>query len=158
MSYKAIKVRLTLVSGYTLAPGCLSSFPTALLSCYSFEMLFCLNKQRRKSPVFGVSRAFVVVNPIDRFRSRTRTSKTTWKWRVVPMYGYATSFWCHFHVVFDVRVLYLNLSDVNSSPKGVEEISIFTNFPQSDSIEIFTKCLKIHTDQPEYKNLDYLLI
>ena len=30
---------------------------------------------------------------LDRFRSRTRTSKTTWKWRVVPMYGYATSFW-----------------------------------------------------------------
>jgi hypothetical protein len=27
------------------------------------------------------------------------------------MYGYATPFWCHFHVVFDVRVLYLNLSD-----------------------------------------------
>jgi regulatory protein YycH of two-component signal transduction system YycFG len=49
-------------------------------------------------------------------------------------------------------------STVNSSPKGVEKISIFTDFPQSDSIEIFTKCLKIHTDQPEYKNLDYLLI
>jgi hypothetical protein len=27
---------------------------------------------------------------LDRFRSRT--SKTTWKWRVVPMYGYATPF------------------------------------------------------------------
>ena len=54
-------MRLTLVSGYTLAPGRLSSFPTALLSDSlvfkheSFEMLFCLNKQRRKSPVFGVS-------------------------------------------------------------------------------------------------------
>jgi hypothetical protein len=42
--------------------------------------------------------------------------------------------------------------------QGVEEIIIFTDFPQSDSIEIFTSCLKIHTDQPEYKNLDYLLI
>ena len=49
-------------------------------------------------------------------------------------------------------------STVNSSPKGVEEISIFTDFPQSDFIEIFTSSLKIHTDQPEYKNLDYLLI
>jgi hypothetical protein len=31
---------------------------------------------------------------LDRFRSRTWTwtSKTTWKWRVVPMYGYATPF------------------------------------------------------------------
>jgi hypothetical protein len=47
---------------------------------------------------------------LDRFRSRPRTSKTTWRWRVVPMYGYATPFWCHFHVVFDVRVLDLNLS------------------------------------------------
>jgi hypothetical protein len=44
----------------------------------------------------------------DLDRARTRTSKTTWKWRVVPMYGYATSFWRHFHVVFDVRVLDLN--------------------------------------------------
>jgi hypothetical protein len=49
---------------------------------------------------------------IDRFRSRTRTSKTTWKWRVVRMYGYATPFWRHFHVVFDVRVLGLNLSNI----------------------------------------------
>jgi hypothetical protein len=48
---------------------------------------------------------------IDRFRSRTRTSKTTCKWRVVPMYGYATPFSRHFHVVFDVRVLDLNLSN-----------------------------------------------
>ena len=32
------------------------------------------------------------VNQIEKFRSRTRTSKTTWKWRVVPMYGYATPF------------------------------------------------------------------
>jgi hypothetical protein len=70
-------------------------------------MLICLNKQRPKSPVFGVS---------------------------------------------------LRESNVNSSPKGVEEISIFTDFPQSDSIEIFTKCLKIHIDQSECKNLDYLLI
>jgi hypothetical protein len=48
---------------------------------------------------------------IDRFTSSTRTSKTTWKWRVVPMYGYATPFWRHFHVVFDVRVLDLSLSN-----------------------------------------------
>jgi hypothetical protein len=46
---------------------------------------------------------------LDKFRSRTRTSKTTWKWHVVPMYGYATPFWRQFHVVFDVRVLDLNL-------------------------------------------------
>ena len=31
----------------------------------------------------------------------------TWKWCVVPMYGYATPFWRYFHVVFDVRVLIL---------------------------------------------------
>jgi hypothetical protein len=49
-------------------------------------------------------------------------------------------------------------STVNSSPKGVEEISIFTDFPQSDSIEIFTSSSKTHADQPEYKNLDYVLI
>jgi hypothetical protein len=29
---------------------------------------------------------------IGRFRSRTRTSKTTWKWRIMPMYGYAKAF------------------------------------------------------------------
>jgi hypothetical protein len=50
---------------------------------------------------------------IDRSRSRTRTPKATWKWRVVPMYGYATPFWRHFHVVFDVRVLDLNLSNIH---------------------------------------------
>jgi hypothetical protein len=37
---------------------------------------------------------------IDRFRLRTRTLKTTWKWHVVPMYGYATPFWRHFYVVY----------------------------------------------------------
>jgi hypothetical protein len=36
-----------------------------------------------------------------------------WKWRVVPMYGYAMPFWRHFHDVFDVRVLNLNLSNIN---------------------------------------------
>jgi hypothetical protein len=48
---------------------------------------------------------------IDRFRSRTRTSKTTWKWRqngvAYPYMGTTR----HFHVVFDVRVLDLNLSN-----------------------------------------------
>jgi hypothetical protein len=34
----------------------------------------------------------VAVETIDIFRLRTRTSKTTSKWRVVPMYGYATPF------------------------------------------------------------------
>jgi hypothetical protein len=35
------------------------------------------------------------------------------------MYGYATPFWRNFHVVFDVRVLYLNLSiDVHGSTQG----------------------------------------
>jgi hypothetical protein len=47
---------------------------------------------------------------LDIFTLRTRTSKTTWKWRAVPMYGYATPFLRHFHVVFDVRVLDINLS------------------------------------------------
>jgi hypothetical protein len=49
---------------------------------------------------------------LDRFRSRTRTSKTTWKWRqngvAYPYMGTTR----HFHVVFDVRVLDLNLSIV----------------------------------------------
>ena len=42
-------------------------------------------------------------NLIDRFRSRTRTSKTTWKWRendVAYPYMGTTH---HFHVVSDVR-------------------------------------------------------
>ena len=47
---------------------------------------------------------------LDRFRSRTRTSKTRWKWRqngaAYPYMGTTR----HFHVVFDVRVLDLNLS------------------------------------------------
>jgi hypothetical protein len=46
---------------------------------------------------------------IDRFRSQT--SKTTSKWCVLPMYGYNMPFWRHRHVVFDVRVLDLNLSN-----------------------------------------------
>jgi hypothetical protein len=62
-----------------------------------------------KSPNMGSELNNVI---IDRFRLRTWTSKTTWKWRVVPMYGYATPFWRHFHVVFDVRVLDLNLSNI----------------------------------------------
>jgi hypothetical protein len=47
---------------------------------------------------------------IDRFRSRTRTSKMMCKWRqngVAYPYMGTTH---HFHVVFDVRVLDLNLS------------------------------------------------
>ena len=43
------------------------------------------------------------------------------------------------------------------SYKGEIDIGIMFRF-QSDSSEIFTKYFKIHTDQPEYKNLDYLLI
>jgi hypothetical protein len=50
---------------------------------------------------------------LDIFRSRTRTSKTTWKWRAVPMYGHATPFLRHFHVFFDFRVLDLNLSIIS---------------------------------------------
>ncbi len=49
---------------------------------------------------------------LDRFRSRTRTSKTTWKWRqngvAYPYMGTSS----HFHVVFDVRVFVLNLSNI----------------------------------------------
>jgi hypothetical protein len=98
-------VRSTLVSGYTLAPGRLSSFLTALLSCQLKLILLkcCLNKQRRKA-LFSAFRC--------------------------------------------------GESNVNSSPKDVEEIRIFTDFPQSDSIEVFIKCLKIYTDQPEYKKFD----
>jgi hypothetical protein len=59
---------------------------------------------------------------IDRFRSRTRTSKTTWKWRVVPMYGYATPFWRHFQVVFDIRVLDLNLSNITDEVYGLHVV------------------------------------
>ena len=40
-------------------------------------------------------------------RSRTQTSKTAWKWRDIPKHGHIT----HFHVVFDVRVFDLNLSN-----------------------------------------------
>ena len=46
---------------------------------------------------------------IDRFRLRMRASKTMWKWcqnRVAYPYMGTTR---HFHIVFDVRVLYLNL-------------------------------------------------
>jgi hypothetical protein len=50
---------------------------------------------------------------LDIFRSRTRTPKRTWKWRAVPMYGHATPFLRHFHVVFDVRVLDINLSIIS---------------------------------------------
>ena len=50
------------------------------------------------------------ISLLDRFRSRTRTSTTTWKWRqngvAYPYMGTTR----HFHVVFDVRVLDLNLS------------------------------------------------
>ena len=41
-----------------------------------------------------------LLSSIDRFRSRTRTSKTTLKWRAMPMYGYATAFGRHFYVIF----------------------------------------------------------
>jgi hypothetical protein len=73
----------------------------------SFVMLFCLNKQRRKSPVFDVSLSWIHCKQLA---ERCRRNQ-------------------HTH-----------------------------GFPQSDSIGIFTSILRIHTDQPEYKNLDYLLI
>jgi hypothetical protein len=42
--------------------------------------------------VAGSLKFAVLTNMLDRFRSRTRTSKTTWKWRVVPMCEYSTPF------------------------------------------------------------------
>jgi hypothetical protein len=52
---------------------------------------------------------------INRFRSRTWTSKMMWKWRqngvAYPYMGTIR----HFHIVFDIRVLDLNLSIVIQS-------------------------------------------
>jgi hypothetical protein len=62
-------------------------------------------------PDATLSNKFVLLLLLDRFRLRTRTSKTTWKWGqngvAYPYMGTTR----HFHVVFaDVRVLDLNLS------------------------------------------------
>jgi hypothetical protein len=98
---------------------------------------------------------------LDRFRSRTRTSKTTWKWRVVPMYGYATPLWRHFHVVFDVRVLDLNLSITwietcwkslfcwkSKLKSSFSSFSIFTRYVKANSVSylvciVYIICLKV---------------
>jgi hypothetical protein len=55
---------------------------------------------------------------LDRFRFRTTTWKTTWKWRqngvAYPYMGTTR----HFHVVFHVRVLDLNLSITGGSARN----------------------------------------
>jgi hypothetical protein len=83
----------------------------------SFSWLRCLtltNVMYTKTMLYSQSDVYFLEGRItqwlDRFRSRTRMSKTTWKWRVGPMYGYATPFWHHFDIVFDVSILDLNLS------------------------------------------------
>jgi hypothetical protein len=61
--------------------------------------------------VIDIVKTVLVWITIDRFRSRTWTLKTTWKWRqngvAYPYMGTTR----HFHVVLDVRVLDLNLSN-----------------------------------------------
>jgi hypothetical protein len=87
------------------------------LSCSHFGgkcYLHSITSASYPGAIFALGYIIGIHEVLDRFRSRTRTSKTTWKWRVLPMYGYATAFWRHFHVVFDVRVLDLNLSIVTS--------------------------------------------
>jgi hypothetical protein len=56
----------------------------------------------------------------DLDRGRAWTSKTTLKWRVVHMYRYVTPFRRHFHVVFDVRVVDLNLSTSRDEGSSLE--------------------------------------
>jgi hypothetical protein len=110
-------------------------------SCHGSGVIWC-----EDPPCICAHILFLALPPvIDRFRSRTRTWKTTWKWRVVPMYGYATPFWRHFHVVFHVVVLNLNLSNIIiaqcSAPMILRSIR---QWPRK-SLSIY-KLLAIHCD------------
>jgi hypothetical protein len=72
----------------------------------------------------------------------------TWKWRVVPMYGYATPFWRHFHVVFDVRVLDLNLSNYKGKFFNGSLKEILSNSKrENDNFEAVSNDMHVLTTQ-----------
>jgi hypothetical protein len=80
-----------------IAMKILNSYRTAwkMLAALYQKIRSCQNRWNIYKRIFsktatkdGVVTA--TTHSIFRFRSRTRTSKTTWKWRVVSMYGYAT--------------------------------------------------------------------
>jgi hypothetical protein len=94
--------------------------------------------------------------PIDRFRSRTRTSKTTWKWRGISIHGHNTPFSRR----LDVRVLDLNLSNVwkRSRFAFVFSYIVFSclDIPVKHSLSLFIYyIMNTHTQDYNKNNTDH---